>query len=197
MRRWPIIEKEAYAILASCERLDWLLQRPDGFSLFTDHHKLLYVFNPHGQHSSMSAHSAAKLIRWELKMSSYRYTIEQVAGADNVWSDMLTRWAAPPCLVRISTAMLAPVAPSLDESFVWPTAQEIRLVQDAARFEFDPVVATSDTDADVDYRPVLADDNLYRTSGGQVWITSAAHDLRLRICIVAHTGQGGHRGLSM
>jgi RNase H-like domain found in reverse transcriptase len=46
--RWSIIEKEAFAILASCERLDWLLLRPEGFSLFTDHTNLIYIFNPHG-----------------------------------------------------------------------------------------------------------------------------------------------------
>jgi hypothetical protein len=92
MHRWPIIEKEAYAIIASCNRLDWLLQRSDGFSLFTDHHNLLYVFNPGGSHGSQSALSAAKLIRWALRLSSFSYTIEHVPGTDNVWSDMLTRW---------------------------------------------------------------------------------------------------------
>ena len=185
MRRWPIIEKEAYAIIASCDRLDWLLQRTDGFSLFTDHHNLLYVFNPHGYHGSPSAHSAAKLIRWALKLSTYRYTIEHVAGSDNVWSDMLTRWAAPPTMVRISTAMLAPVSPSLDDSFVWPTAQEIRRVQDASILDT----------ALLPDMPVLAEDNIYRTFCGKVWIPDASTDLQLRICIVAHTGTGGHRGI--
>jgi RNase H-like domain found in reverse transcriptase len=92
MRRWPIIEKEAYAIISSFDRLYWLLQRTDGFSLFTDHNNLVYVFNPHGYPGSPSTHSAAKLIRWALKLSTYLYT---VAGSDNVWSDIFTRWAAP------------------------------------------------------------------------------------------------------
>jgi Reverse transcriptase (RNA-dependent DNA polymerase)/RNase H-like domain found in reverse transcriptase len=30
MRRWSVIEKEAYAVLASCERLDWLLLSQEG-----------------------------------------------------------------------------------------------------------------------------------------------------------------------
>jgi hypothetical protein len=37
-------------------------------------------------------------------------------------------------------------------------------------------------------------DGLLRTTDGQVWIPSHADDLHLRICIVAHTGLGGHRG---
>jgi hypothetical protein len=188
MRQWPIIEKEAYVIIASCGRLDWLLQRSDGFSLFTDRHNLLYVFNPYGQHGSQSAHSAAKLIRWALRLSSYRYTIEYVPGPENVWSEMLTRWAAPPVLARISAIMLAPVAPSLDESFVWSTAQEVRLIQDAVR------VDTTTEDGQPLKISLRSDDDLYCVSCGQVWIPADANDLQLRICIVAHTGPGGHRG---
>jgi hypothetical protein len=154
--------------------------------LFTRHHNLLYVLNPNGTHESYSAHSAAKLIRWALRLSSYRYTIEHVTGIDNVWSDMLTRWAAPSPIARVSKFMLAPVAPNLDPSFSWPTAAEIRLIQEAAR-----VGLTSGDDSAIQ----LSDDDLYRLVSDQVWIPAAAHDLQLRICIVAHTGPGGHRGV--
>jgi RNase H-like domain found in reverse transcriptase len=95
MRRWAIIEKQAYAIVVSCERLYWLLQRPDGFSLFTDHNNLVYVFHPYDRNSTIATHTAAKLIRWALRLSTYRYTIEHVPGDDNVWADIFTRWAAP------------------------------------------------------------------------------------------------------
>jgi hypothetical protein len=84
MHRWSIIEKEAFAILASCERLDWLLLRPEGFSLFTDHNNLIYVFNPYGSGKLVSSHTAAKLIRWALKLGNYAYTIEHVPGGQNL-----------------------------------------------------------------------------------------------------------------
>jgi RNase H-like domain found in reverse transcriptase/Integrase zinc binding domain len=189
MRRWPIIEKEAYEIIASCDRLDWLPQSANGFSLFTDHHNLLFVFNPNGQHSATSAHFAAKLIRWALKLSSYRYAIEHVPGVDNIWSDMLTRWAAPTKLVRVSNLMLATTAPTEHDDFDWPTAQEIILVQDTA------LVVEHVSEGRSRPEPQLSDDSLYRTAGGQVWIPAEAHDLQLRICIVAYTGPGGHRGI--
>jgi hypothetical protein len=92
---------------------------------------------------------------------------------------MLTRWAAPTTLARISTAVLAPVSPSSDESFVWPTAQEIRRVQDAALID---AAFLSDMH-------VLAEDDIYRTFGRRVWIPDASIDLQLRICILAHTVQ--------
>jgi Integrase zinc binding domain/Integrase core domain len=100
---------------------------------------------------------------------------------------MLTRWAAPTKLVRVSNLVLATTAPTEHDAFVWPTAQEIRLVQDTA------LVGEQVSKGHSHPEPLLSDDSLYRTSGGQVWIPAAAHDLQLRICIVAHTG--GHRGI--
>jgi RNase H-like domain found in reverse transcriptase len=110
-RRWPIIEKEAFAIVAACQKLDWLLQCPQGFSLFTDHKNLLYVFNLHVSNPNIAGHTAAKLVRWALKLSAYRYKIEHIPGHQNVWSDMLTRWAAPEVRARISSLIVAPLAP--------------------------------------------------------------------------------------
>jgi hypothetical protein len=92
-----------------------MLQRPDGFSLFTDHNNLVYVFNPYGQNPGIATHTAAKLTRWALKLSVYNYTIEHVAGTENVWFDMLTHWAAPLPRARVRALMLAPMAPSLLE----------------------------------------------------------------------------------
>jgi RNase H-like domain found in reverse transcriptase len=109
--------------------LDWLLLRPEGFSLFTDHNNLVYVFNPYGLNASIATHTAAKLIRWALKLSSYSYTIEHVTGLDNLWSDLLTRWAAPTFRARMSALTVVPTASSSDEEFVWPDAAELQRVQ--------------------------------------------------------------------
>jgi RNase H-like domain found in reverse transcriptase/Reverse transcriptase (RNA-dependent DNA polymerase)/Integrase core domain/Integrase zinc binding domain/Chromo (CHRromatin Organisation MOdifier) domain len=194
MKRWPIIEKEAYAILTSCERMAWLLQRPEGFSLYTDHRNLVYVFNPYGAPSHLSAHTAAKLIRWALKLSAYRYTIEFVPGSDNVWSDMLTRWASPPQSARLSALFLAPIAPTLDAEFHWPTAEEIRLLQ-TAEYELLCSPSSSPTsDFPVAQLTPLAS-GILGTGENVVWIPAAAAGMQLRICIVAHTSMGGHRGL--
>jgi hypothetical protein len=44
--RWPTVEKEAFVIVKSCKRLEYLLLRPGGFTVFTDHRNLMYIFNP-------------------------------------------------------------------------------------------------------------------------------------------------------
>jgi hypothetical protein len=100
--RWPILEKEAFTIITSCDRMDWLLHCPSGFSLFTDHNNLIYVFNLHRLTPGISSHTASKLTRWALSLSAFRYTIEHVPGSENILSDLLTCWAAPHARARVS-----------------------------------------------------------------------------------------------
>ncbi|KAH9074583.1 hypothetical protein Ae201684P_022387 [Aphanomyces euteiches] len=56
--RWPIVEKEAFAVVVSCKRQEYLLIRPGGFRLFTDHRNLVYMFNPLGASPNMAKHQA-------------------------------------------------------------------------------------------------------------------------------------------
>ncbi|KAH9181325.1 hypothetical protein AeNC1_016699 [Aphanomyces euteiches] len=82
--RWPIAEKEAFAVVESCKRLEYLLIRPGGFRLFTDHRNLVYMFNPLGASPNMAKYQAHKLQRWSLTMTTFPYVIECVAGEDNL-----------------------------------------------------------------------------------------------------------------
>eukprot|EP00644_Phytophthora_capsici_P018101 jgi/Phyca11/113930/e_gw1.25.661.1 len=90
---WTVIEKEAYPIVVACDKLDYLLLRARPFRLFCDHRNLIHVFAPH---TSVKKHIRGKLLRWALKLMSYRYVIEHVDGISNVWADMLSRWAGQP-----------------------------------------------------------------------------------------------------
>jgi RNase H-like domain found in reverse transcriptase len=82
--RWSIADKEGFAIMHTCQRLDYLLRCPAGFSLFSDHRNLIYIFDPRGHNPGLAQHSEARLLRWALKLSSYHYVIEYIAGSDNV-----------------------------------------------------------------------------------------------------------------
>ncbi|OWZ02136.1 LOW QUALITY PROTEIN: hypothetical protein PHMEG_00026351, partial [Phytophthora megakarya] len=110
-RRWAIVEKEAYAIVETCRRADYLLHRPDGFALFTDHRNLCYIFDPHSISSSVPKYTADKLHRWSLLLMRYQYEIHDIAGDENV---------------------PVPLWSQLDGDFVWPTQQEIASVQRTA-----------------------------------------------------------------
>jgi hypothetical protein len=71
---------------------DYLLLRADQFHLFTDHRNLVYIFNPLSIDQSLARHTVAKLQRWALKLSVFKYTIEHISGELNLWADILSRW---------------------------------------------------------------------------------------------------------
>ena len=81
--RWPIVEKEAYAIICACERLDYLLLRSKGFLIFTDHRNLMYIFAP-ATVSVVHRHVADRLQRWALRLMAYTYVIVHIPGELNV-----------------------------------------------------------------------------------------------------------------
>ena len=44
--RWAIVEKEAFVIVETCKRLEYILLRERGFHLFTNHRNLKFIFDP-------------------------------------------------------------------------------------------------------------------------------------------------------
>jgi hypothetical protein len=178
-KRWAIVEKEAYAIIETCRRADYLLHRPDGFALYTDHRNLRYIFDPHSVSSAVPRYTADKLHRWSLLLMAYRYEIYDIAGDDNVWADLLSRWGSSFKTVCAISQLPMPLSPQLDAEFVWPNVQEIASAQASATPP--PAMAKA------------ADDGLWRDTENHVWIPDDAASLALRICIVGHFGAAGHR----
>jgi hypothetical protein len=71
--RWSIVEKEAFAIVETCKRMEYLLLRERGFHLFTDHRNLQYIFDPHSVDSTVAKYCADKLQRWSMVLQMFRY----------------------------------------------------------------------------------------------------------------------------
>ena len=180
--RWSTAEKEAYAIVASVYRLDYLLLRPQGFDLYTDHRNLTFIFSPLAVSPHLSKAALNKIERWALLLSAFRYTVSHIPGPENCWADLLSRWAAPfnqPSL-SLPALLRAPVAPELDPDFHWPNLPALRTSQQAAL-----------SDAD---RPETCSNDLFVYNDGAVWIPKDDTSLQPRICIIGHCGRGGHRG---
>jgi RNase H-like domain found in reverse transcriptase len=108
---WSTAEKEAFPIVQAFERLDYILAGKTN-ELHTDHRNLIYIFDPHGSNPSVSRHVARKLMRWAYKMCAFRYIINHVPGEQNLWADLLTRWAVRSAQrlarPRVALIMLAP-----------------------------------------------------------------------------------------
>ncbi|KAE9056174.1 hypothetical protein PF005_g32856 [Phytophthora fragariae] len=51
---------------------------------------MIHVFAP-DEH--VKKHIKGKLLRWAMKLMNYTYVIEHIAGPQNVWADMISRWA--------------------------------------------------------------------------------------------------------
>lgn len=175
---WSTLEKEAFAILASLERMHWLAATPSGFDLYTDHNNLIFIFDPLSLMPDLSQTAVRKVLRWAVRMSIYNYVCIHIKGEDNVWADLLGRWSAPPTLRRI--IKIPVLASSSNAEFDWPSQNAVINVQS----EY------------IDHIPdnMHQDGDLWKNTAGAVWIPEQAEELQLRICIAAHTGTGGHRG---
>jgi hypothetical protein len=190
---WSVIEKEAFPIVTACEKLSYLLMRPRGFRMFCDHRNLIHVFAPA---ESVKKHVRGKLLRWAMKLTEFRYTINHIAGTANVWADMLSRWACQPSATptaaravqvrRITTrgarrqeqVLLRPLDA---EDFVWPTLTEVERAQ------------RRHTSRGVAAGLSIRDDGLI-VKGNLLWIPTEELALLRRLLIISHCGPQGHRG---
>ena len=78
--RWPIIQKEAYAIFRSVVDLDYLL-RDSKFTIRTDHKNLLYIKDS----------SNPMIIRWYMAIQELDYRLEEIEGKKNIVADDFSR----------------------------------------------------------------------------------------------------------
>ncbi|KAG3175220.1 hypothetical protein C6341_g9590 [Phytophthora cactorum] len=122
------VEKEAYPIVKACQDLEYLLLRPKGFQLYCDHANLVYIFAPH---DALKKHVRDRLQRWAMRLCGLHYVIKHIAGEDNLWGDIVSRWHTHE-VVRVTAVQtrsrhVAPLAsisrlrPLSDDEFVFPT----------------------------------------------------------------------------
>eukprot|EP00737_Agarophyton_chilense_P002334 gb/GEZJ01002651.1/.p1 GENE.gb/GEZJ01002651.1/~~gb/GEZJ01002651.1/.p1 ORF type:complete len:320 (+),score=20.64 gb/GEZJ01002651.1/:2674-3633(+) len=173
---WSVLENEGYEILATLQRMHWLVATPAGFDLFTDHNNLVFIFDPLSIIPDLSQSSTRKLLRWAVGLSSYSYNCLHIQGPDNVWADLLTRWSAPSTVRRI---VQVPALPSSSASDFESAITEIATRQDEHRST----------------RPnhVVLLDGVWKTAKNAIWIPDKSNEFHLRLCIIVHTGHSGHR----
>jgi hypothetical protein len=133
--------------------------------------------------STVAKYRADKLQRWSMVLQMFRYEIEYIRGEDNVW-DLLSRWASrPPEVQKAKVYRLVSTAPLQDEGFQWPTFEEIAQVQKKGKVPVD-----------------LCEDPVSKcmvSNSKKVWIPEEAAELKQRLCVIAHAGLAGHRGINI
>ncbi|KAF4649069.1 hypothetical protein FOL47_002444, partial [Perkinsus chesapeaki] len=81
-KRWPVYEREAFAIFRSLEKFrNVLLGYPLEFIVFTDHKPLTF----------MQKFTTPKVQRWILSLCQYSFTVQYRPGKENVVADALSR----------------------------------------------------------------------------------------------------------
>ncbi|ETV76868.1 hypothetical protein H257_09305 [Aphanomyces astaci] len=122
---WTIVEKGAFSIVECLKRTDYLLHKPGGFALFTDHANLKFIFNPASVNSAIPWYTAAKRDRWALMVMGYDYTIYDIAEDGNVWADLFSGWGATSHLICPIVHVPMKISPLQNGDFIWPTMAEI------------------------------------------------------------------------
>jgi hypothetical protein len=124
-KKWAIVEKEAFALVETCKRADYLLHSDSGFMLFTDHRNLRYIFDPHSVKAVVPKYTADKLQRWALLLMGYHYTIFDIAGKANVWADLLSRWGSARSSICAIHLADVPLSPMLQDDYDWPSYEQL------------------------------------------------------------------------
>lgn len=61
--RWATVEKEAFVIVETCKRLQYLLLRQGGFHLFIDHLNIKFIFDPKSVDTAIARYKVDKIQR--------------------------------------------------------------------------------------------------------------------------------------
>ena len=191
MSRWSIPEKEAFPIIDAISRFDYLLIGEKPFHIFTDHRNLVFIFDPSASSIPLKQHTIDKLHRWSLKLSSLYFTIEHIPGERNVWADLLTRWAAPPISFslharRVSSIPSGQISPMDSPDFQFPSLETIVISQEQYYQETETI--------ELDSRKFTKENGVL-CNGEIILIPEQDSALILRLCIIAHCGTAGHRGI--
>jgi RNase H-like domain found in reverse transcriptase len=92
--RWTILEKGAFAIIETVTKHSYLILASNQFSILSDHFNLKYMYTPLSLDPSLTRHTVSKIQRWALKLATYNYRIEHIAGELNIWTTLLARSGA-------------------------------------------------------------------------------------------------------
>ena len=173
-RRRSIIEKEAFPIMESLDKLRHFVLSDNHFRLLTNNRHLVFLLDPTFKESDFKKQTVDKLCRWASKLQGFRYIIEHLPGEENLWADMPSRWIPNPSKAR-TLPLRAPIAPLLERDFSWPSILEIHLWQE----ESSPASLE-----------LTSPDGVLMFME-KVWVPDA-NNLRIGICIVGHWGIAGH-----
>ncbi len=123
-RRWPTIEKEAYAVIYAVTKLRPYLLGSPGVTVYTDHRPLLCLFT--------GIMDNTKIQRWAIIMAEYNVRVTYIKGEHNLKADFLSRLRhMPPPTHEVGIAVIdsdprVPYPKAWDATFEDPGLEILR-----------------------------------------------------------------------
>jgi Integrase zinc binding domain len=172
----------------------YLLLSSEQFSILFDHFNLKYMYPPLSLDPSLARHTVSKIQRWALKLATYNYRIEHIAGELNVWTDLLTRWGA--AVTRTTST------PRKDSTLHYGALFVAPLAMDTSNYNFPVAAEVLGMQKAAAHNPDLKEvppkkrcaNGLLVNEQGKIWIPLNAVCMQVRLCVIAHCGRGEHRG---
>jgi hypothetical protein len=193
-----IKEKEGYAINQAVLLFSYILERPEGFHLYTDHYNLTFLMNPTQFIATMNKNTMEKIARWCARLFSLKFTMHAIPGDENVWADMLSRWGAQ--LINADSQLLATLTTDKffpENSKGYKSFHSLHLFTEETEMQFPSAEFVKSKQSDNELSATLDgaeyDNNsgLYMV-GTRIWIPDDAMEIQICICIVAHCAGAGH-----
>lgn len=196
--RWHIMQKELFPFVKALDRISYLLHRRNGFVILCDNKTLTHVLNPTGYLVDNGKQMVNRVSRWLLKFCGYYYHVEAISGAENYFCDLVSRWGNKdnhrPIQVQETVNAIhvfqdgkdigiskeqEPLAQNIEE-IIFPSLNEFKITQD---------------DLEEDNSMAIKDGMAYFKE--KLLFVPNRENLRERIFVAAHMGQGGHRGIDV
>ena len=206
---WSTFEKEAYPIVKACQDWEYYLLTPNGFRVYTDHANIVTLFNPLAANPSLNKSSLDKVHRWLHLLSHFKIEwMEHLKGQDNVWADLLSRWAHKEYHEPINTIPIRRLSKSKSKAlknkkfadimknryhkdFHIPDINAIKMCQDAHLDEFDQTFVDG---THCDKRITTTKEGVIHYDN-KIWIPSNDTEMQQRLLVTAHCGPSGHRSM--
>ena len=217
MVKWSTIEKESYPIIEAVKEWQHYLLCPNGFRVYCDHENLVSLFKPESINPALSKSAMDKVYRWLYTLGNYKLiSMEHLPGQHNVWADMLSRWAHPTYYDNVRGNVAVWSARKRNKLAEQKLRERGRELNEFLNLQFDPratdyrlpnlaIIKEAQQEENLNdiEKLFLADpdnvaditrdaDNLILYKG-KLWIPSSNRELILRIMIVSHCGDAGHR----
>lgn len=177
-------EREAFAIVASMRKMDYLFVCEESTVIFTDHRNLL-SFHPTAIERTLGLHKVLKALRRGLYTPTFTYRIKHVPDKEKVMADILTRWLrgyhGHPQLARRIRESVPTTTNSSSAGGDWPTRNTI-IATTAATTDRPPPTATRD------------EDGLLHLNG-MLCLPFNVNEVKLKLLTVAYVGLSDHREL--